>query len=129
MDSGGNRRSGTLRTIVHTVWSVQSWLGSKNVFKLTEDSFLDLLLDRADEPCAKSVPRKLLRVLNQVWAKAELPPILGQLAKGQVKRLEGILAEGRLRSVRKALTPCLCVVVSMELAVAEPECFTGFVGL
>ena len=61
---------------------------------------LELLLGRADDPCAKSAPRKLLRVLPHVWVTVELPSVLGQLVKGQVKRMEGTLVEDRLRSVR-----------------------------
>ena len=53
-----SRRARTLRDYVHTIWPIQTWLNGRTVFTLTEDMLEDLLLDRADEPCAKSPPKK-----------------------------------------------------------------------
>ena len=74
---GGSRRSKTLKSIVHTVRSVEQCQNGASVFTLAEAQVCDLPLDRADEPCAKSVPRKLIRCIKAMFTKAGLSPPWG----------------------------------------------------
>ena len=116
----GKRRSRTLRAIAKTLGSLEAWMGDRSkIFELTEVQLVDYLADRADEPCGKTVPEKVIAHVHLFFERTGLPTPVGRLAKGQAALLHKQLAATEPREIKKALQPLLLVVAAMEVAVAD----------
>ena len=90
------------------------------MFTLVERDLVDYLFDRADEPCGKTTPEKVVRAVKIAWQKWGLPSICTDWSFGAGRQLKAQLSAKNLRAVRKALNYPLVIVVAMELEAADP---------
>ena len=85
--------------------------GGTCIFELGQEDLLEYLLDRADEPCGRSVPARVLRYVNVFFSALQLESHVGRIARSLAKRLRDVLPSRTLLQVRTASTPLLSTCV------------------
>ena len=116
----GNRRSRTIRGIVQTLEQLEHWRGSRReIFTMQEEDLIDLLHDLAEKPCGKGVPEKLIGKINVIWNKMGIPAIVGSASSSQARMLTTELSAANPRTIRKALTTPLVVIVAIEMGIND----------
>ena len=90
---------------------------------MQECELINILYDKADKPCGRTTPSRIVSQVGMAFAKRGLPPIITDLSRGVAASLKAALSSDIPRAVRKALNLPGVVILAMELAVLDPDAY------